>query len=70
MRGAPGVTLGRLVVARVLHEVCAGWEDALGSLCGGSTMPGVNQEGEGLGQPRQVMTSGTHGPSGGLIFNM
>ena len=31
---------------------------------------GVNLEDEGLGQPRQVMTAGTHGPSGQLIFDM
>jgi hypothetical protein len=39
--------------------------DAL-SLCrlGG----GVNKGNEGLGQPRQVMTAGTYGPSGQLIF--
>ena len=30
----------------------------------------VNQGDEGLGQPRQVMTAGTHGPSGQLIFDM
>ena len=30
---------------------------------------GVNQEDEGLGQPRQVMTAGMHGPSGQLIFD-
>ena len=30
----------------------------------------VNRVDEGLGQPRQVMTAGTHGPSGRLIFDM
>ena len=29
----------------------------------------VNQADEGLGQPRQVMTAGTHGPSGQLMFD-
>ena len=28
-----------------------------------------NQADEGLGLPRQVMTAGTHGPSGQLIFD-
>ena len=31
---------------------------------------GVNRVDEGLGQPRQVMTAGTHGPSGQLIFDI
>ena len=31
---------------------------------------GVNQVDEGLGQPRQVMTAGMHGPSGQLIFDI
>ena len=31
---------------------------------------GGNQEDEGLGQPWQVMTAGTHGPSGQLIFDV
>jgi len=66
---APGITLGRLVVAQVLHEVCAGWQGALGGLWWQHDA-GVNQEGKGLGQPRQVTTSGTHGPSRWLIFNM
>ena len=43
--------------------------DALGFVvllfCGG----GVNQADKGLGQPRQVMTAGTHGPSEQLIFD-
>ena len=30
---------------------------------------GVNQADEWLGQPKQVMTAGTHGPSGQLIFD-
>ena len=30
----------------------------------------VNQVDEGLGQPRQVMTAGTHGSSGQLIFDL
>ena len=29
----------------------------------------VNQADEGLGQLRQVMTAGTHGPSGQLMFD-
>ena len=29
---------------------------------------GVNRGDEGLGQPRQVMTAGTYGPSGQPIF--
>ena len=41
-------------------------EIVLVSVCGG----GVNQADEGLGQPRQVMTAGTHGPSGQLIFDV
>ena len=35
------------------------------SVCSG----GVNWADEGLGQPRQVMTAGTHGPSGQLIID-
>ena len=31
---------------------------------------GVNRVDEGLGQPRRVMTAGTHGPSGQPIFDM
>ena len=31
---------------------------------------GVNWVDEGLGQPRQVMTAGTHGPSGQPIFDI
>ena len=30
---------------------------------------GVNWVDEGLGQPRQVMTAGTHGPSRQLMFD-
>ena len=41
-----------------------------GSLCGVGSSVGVKTEDEGLGQPRQVTTSGTHGPSGRLIFNL
>ena len=46
-----------------------GQMDAL-SLCQCQPGGGVNQEDEGLGQPRQVMTAGTHGPSGQLIFDI
>ena len=35
------------------------------SVCSG----GVNQADKGLGQPRQVVTAGTHGPSRQLIFD-
>ena len=47
-----------------------GWEGCPGEFVWWQHDAGVNQEGEGLGQPRQVMTAGTHGPSGQLIFNM
>ena len=68
--GGPGVTLGCTVVTRVLHEVCMGWEGCPGVNCvGAGSNGGVNLEDEGLGQPRQVMTGGTHGPIGQLIFN-
>ena len=40
--------------------------DCVGVVRGG----GVNQVDEGLGQPRQVMTAGIHGPSGQLIFDV
>ena len=43
---------------------------ALGGLCGSCRSDGVNQVDEGLGKPRQVMTAGTHGPSGQLIFDI
>ena len=41
-----------------------------GSLCGVGSSVGVKTEDEGLGQPRQVMTSGTNGPSRQLIFDL
>ena len=43
--------------------------DAL-SLCRCQPDGSVNQGDEGLGQPRQVMTAGTHGPSRQLIFEL
>ena len=43
--------------------------DALGIVLVSVFGGGVNQADEGLGQPRQVMTAGTHGPSGQLIFD-
>ena len=51
----------------MLHRVCegAGWCPEFVVVSGE-----VNQGDEGLGQPRQVMTAGTHGPSGQLIFDM
>ena len=51
----------------MLCGVCegAGWCPEFVAISGG-----VNQGDEGLGQPRQVMTAGTHGPSGQLIFDM
>ena len=45
-------------------------DDALGSLCVLAASAGVNRGDKGLGQPRQVMTAGTHGPSGQPIFDM
>ena len=44
-------------------------KDALGWFVWWQQHAGVNLEDEGLGQPRQVMTAGTHGPSGQLIFD-
>ena len=49
MRGAPGVTLGRSVVARVLHEVRVGWEGCPGGFVWWQQDAGVNLEDEGLG---------------------
>ena len=58
------------MVTQVLHKVCVGWEGYLGVNCvGAGSNGGVNLEDEGLGQPGQVMTGGTHGPIGQLIFN-
>ena len=56
------------MVTQVLHDVCeraAGCPEFVWVLVGSG---GVNQVDEGLGQPRQVMTAGTYGPSGQLIF--
>ena len=55
-------------VTRVLHEVRerAGWMPC-NCVVGRS---GVNQADEELGQPRQVMTAGTYGPSGQPIFDI
>ena len=41
-------------------------EIVLVSVCSG----GVNQVDKGLGQPRQVMPAGTHGPSRQSIFDV
>ena len=41
-------------------------EIVLVSVCGG----GVIRADKGLGQPRQVTTAGTHGPSGRSIFDV
>ena len=38
-------------------------------LCCVVSSGGVNKVDEGLGQPWQVMTAGTHGPSRQLIFD-
>ena len=43
--------------------------DALGVCVGAGRSVGVNQVDKELGQPRQVMTAGTYGPSGQLIFD-
>ena len=58
------------MVTQVLHKVCVGWGGCPGVDCGVGSSVGVKTENEGLGQPRQVMTSGTHGPSRQLIFNL
>ena len=44
--------------------------DALGLVVMMVSDGGVHQVDEGLGQPRQVMTAGTHGPSGQLMFDV
>ena len=49
---------------RRVHEE-AGWCPESVAVSGG-----VNRGDKGLGQPRQVMTAGMHGPSGQLIFDM
>ena len=54
----------------MLHKVHAGWEGCPGGFVWWQQDAGVNLEDEGLGQPRQVMTAGMHGPSGQLIFDM
>ena len=43
-------------------------QDGCPEICGGRS--GVNRADEGLGQPWQVMTAGTQGPSGQLIFDV
>ena len=64
--GAPGITLGRSVVARVLHEVCVGWEGCPGEFVWWQHDAGVNQEGEGLGQSQgRSRLLGHMGPAGG-----
>ena len=62
------VTQGWYRVTQVLHKVCEGWDGCLGGLCWQGCR--VNQVDEGLGQPQQVMTAGTHGPSGQSIFDI
>ena len=56
------------MVIQVLHEVC----ERLGGpgFCVGVSQSGVNQADKGLGQLKQVMTAGTHGPSRQLIFDV
>ena len=44
-------------------------KSALGGLYGAGGSAGVNLGDEELGQPRLVMTAGTYGPSGQLIFD-
>ena len=57
-------------VTQGLHKVCEGWDGYLRVCVGaGRRSEGVNQVDKGLGQPRQVMTAGTYGPSGQLIFD-
>ena len=63
--------LGSTVVTRVLHKACVGWEESPGVVCvAAGYNDGVNLEDEGLGQPRQVMAAGMHGPSRQLIFDI
>ena len=63
--------MGGMSVVQVVQALCECYTrsvrvgmDALGFVvvlvCSGR----VNQVDEGLGQPRQVMTAGTHGPAG------
>ena len=53
----------------MLRVVCEGG-DGHPSVCMVLVRGGrVNQADEGLGQPRQVMTAGTHGPSRQLMFD-
>ena len=47
-----------------------GWESTLGFVQACSQVDSVNRGDKGLGQPRQVMTAGTYGPSGQLIFDI
>ena len=68
--GPLGVTLGCAVVTQVLHEVHMDWGGCPGVVCRVGSSVGVKTEEKGLGQPRQVTTSGTHGPSRQLIFNL
>ena len=62
---------GAVVVTQVLHKA---WERLGGmpgvDLCGADASDRVNRVDEGLGQPRQVMATGTYGPSGQPIFNI
>ena len=62
---------GASVVTQVLHKA----QERLGGmpgvdLCGADASDRVNRVDEGLGQPRQVMAAGTHGPSRQLIFDI
>ena len=62
---------GGVRVTRVLHEVrvWAGMEPGGFVVVSGCGRVKIRAD-EGLGQPRQVMAAGTHGPSGQQIFDM
>ena len=57
-------------VTQVLYKVCEGWAGCLGVCVVLAESDGVNQVDKRLGQPRQVMTAGTYGPSGQPLFDV
>ena len=58
-------------VTQVLHEVCERVGECPGvCACVQPDDSVKNQVDKVLGQLRQVMTAGTHGPSGQLIFKL
>jgi len=59
-----------MMVMRVLHDVCERAAGCPEIVWVSVRSGGVTQVDKGLGQPRQVMTAGTYGPSEQPIFDI